>query len=325
MNKRLLFGCLGLLAGCQSVPPSNQFQFALIGDNPYHEYNMPKYRRMIDRINETAGIDFVVHLGDVKDGSSSCADAELQRVDDMHAAFDMPLVLTPGDNDWFDCKREAAGGWDRRERLTAFRDIFFDEPVDLPLVRQSGDPAFEDYVENVHWMKNDVMFAAVHTLGITFMEGGVDLHEEVLDVAVAWLDEVFDQALASGAKGVLIATQADPYPFWGDLVWLNSICDKCFYVRPGYEKFHQALLRHAKRFTAPVVLAVGDTHLFRIDKPLYDEEFRLVSHFTRVEVFGDNEVHWVRVTVDPDSPAVFSFHQELIPENLGVGWREEDQ
>jgi dienelactone hydrolase len=69
-------------------------------------------------------------------------------------------------------------------------------------------------------------------------------------------------------------------------------------------------------FRRPVVLAVGDTHIFRVDKPLYQEEGSLVENFTRVETFGDPNVHWVRVTVDPREPEVFSFHQKLVPQDV---------
>ena len=69
-------------------------------------------------------------------------------------------------------------------------------------------------------------------------------------------------------------------------------------------------------FGKPVVLAVGDTHVFRVDKPLYREDGSLVESFTRVETFGSPYVHWVRVTVDPSDRQVFSFHQELVEENV---------
>ena len=74
----------------------------------------------------------------------------------------------------------------------------------------------------------------------------------------------------------------------------------------------------------PVVLAVGDTHIFRIDKPMYDDK-QVVENFTRVETFGDGQIHWVRVVVDPSNREVFSFRQEIIPENRGVGWSEIDK
>ena len=68
-----------------------------------------------------------------------------------------------------------------------------------------------------------------------------------------------------------------------------------------------------RAFGRPVALAVGDTHVFRVDKPLYDQDGQLVEQFTRVETFGNPNVHWVRVEVDPRQPWVFSFHQQLVP------------
>lgn len=54
-----------------------------------------------------------------------------------------------------------------------------------------------------------------------------------------------------------------------------------------------------------------------VDKPLYDQGTgQLVENFTRVETFGNPQVHWVRVVVDPDDPAVFSFHQQIVAANL---------
>ena len=48
-----------LLGGCQGTPT----QFALIGDSPYVQENLPKYERMIERINETQGIDLsLIHI-----------------------------------------------------------------------------------------------------------------------------------------------------------------------------------------------------------------------------------------------------------------------
>ena len=61
-----------------------------------------------------------------------------------------------------------------------------------------------------------------------------------------------------------------------------------------------------------MVLAVGDTHIFRVDKPLYSNRRQLVENFTRVEGFGNPLVHWINVLVEPDEPWVFSFRQQLL-------------
>jgi hypothetical protein len=67
-------------------------------------------------------------------------------------------------------------------------------------------------------------------------------------------------------------------------------------------------------FDGPVVLVHGDSHTFRIDKPVISETRPL--NFTRVETFGSPDVHWVRATVDPRDEEVFSFEPEIVEENV---------
>jgi hypothetical protein len=76
------------------------------------------------------------------------------------------------------------------------------------------------------------------------------------------------------------------------------------------------------------VLVHGDSHYFRIDKPLLDATDQQVpagnriENFTRVETpgnnaqSGSNDVQWVSVRVDRRDPEVFSFQQEVVPANL---------
>ena len=66
----------------------------------------------------------------------------------------------------------------------------------------------------------------------------------------------------------------------------------------------------------------GDTHYFRIDKPLLDKDGKRLENFTRVETFGDNaanglnDVHWVKALVDPKSRDVFAFQAQTVPGNV---------
>src|SRR6187200_2717305 len=65
-----------------------------------------------------------------------------------------------------------------------------------------------------------------------------------------------------------------------------------------------------QRSGRPVAVVHGDSHYFRIDKPFLDAQGRRLENFTRVETFGDhqengdNDVHWLRVDVDPRSREV---------------------
>lgn len=318
-----------LLAGCQSTGGGGgeRIEFALIGDNPYVDYNMPKYEIMIAEINAAPGLDFVMHAGDVKGSGESCADESLSARFELNQQINLPFILTPGDNDWFDCSREYAGGWDRADRLAAFRRIWYPAPGmttgarPFDVATQADTADHPDFVENVYWTAGGVIFGTIHLVGLVPGEGGEDIHQELMGAALAWIDRMFAVAQETGARGVLIATQVDPYLFSVLPGLLTSICKECPYVRPGYQPLNDALVKHSTAFGKPVVLVVGDTHIFRVDKPLYDGN-NLVENFTRVEVFGHPNVHWVRGVINPDSNEVFEFHQELIEANYGVGWPE---
>ena len=73
----------------------------------------------------------------------------------------------------------------------------------------------------------------------------------------------------------------------------------------------------------PVVLVHGDSHYFRIDKPLgrvptgrAATEVPPIENFTRVEPFGFTSHHWIQVTVDPDDREVFTFRQRIVEKNI---------
>ena len=69
------------------------------------------------------------------------------------------------------------------------------------------------------------------------------------------------------------------------------------------------------------MLVHGDSHYFMIDKPLLDSSGRRVENFTRVETFGDhqengdNDVHWLKALIDPQSRDVFAFQPQIVPAN----------
>jgi hypothetical protein len=75
------------------------------------------------------------------------------------------------------------------------------------------------------------------------------------------------------------------------------------------------------QFRKPVAYVHGDSHYFRIDKPLLDSTGKRLENFTRVETFGDNQgngtndVQWVKALVDPSSRDVFAFQAQIVPAN----------
>ena len=132
-------------------------------------------------------------------------------------------------------------------------------------------------------------------------------------------------AKSSNARGLVLITQAN-VAF--ESHWTGSL--KGRYVRSvagtktpketaatGYDTFVGALADEMETFAKPTLFIHGDTHLFRISKPLLSKKTkRFFQNFTRVEVFGDPDTHWVRITVDPANPALFVAEPMVVSGNL---------
>jgi hypothetical protein len=306
--------------------------FALIGDTPYAEYQIGQVDEMLREINASRA-EFTVHVGDIKSGSSLCSDELLQQRYKQLQKLDA-LVYTPGDNEWTDCHRKAAGMYEPLERLAKLRALFFPKPTQTTGRRpfrvypQSQDKGYETFVENALFVRSNVVFSTLHVVGssnnLALWDGigetaAAPRQDRLAEVAarqaatLAWIDRTFDAAEKIGAVGVFFAMQADPA--------IEAAVGSA--ARKGFDEILDLLAKRSIEFNRPVVLAHGDSHYFRVDKPLpspthdanVSDAVRRLEDFTRVETFGDGEVHWVEVVVDPKTPEVFRFTARIVEAN----------
>ena len=309
--------------------------FALIGDVPYGAAAEAKFDNVISSINAAPHVRFVVHTGDVKAGSERCDDALLQKRFNQFQQFRDGVIVTPGDNDWTDCHRTNNGNYLPTERLAKFREIFY--PVAgmttgqnrFQVRTQAAVAGFEGYVENMMWDFHGAMMATVHVVG---SNNGLDPWNQIDPAdsyasprsdrlaevhareaaALAWIDEVFAQAAASDSAGVMIAMQANP----------NFELPATDVQRQGFNKVLERIAQHAVGFGKPVLLAHGDSHYFRVDKPLAapvkPSGSQMLENVTRAENFGAQNLHWVEVFVDPRDPNVFRVEPRMVDANLFV-------
>lgn len=302
---------------------AQSFEFALIGDLPYYDEDSVKFDRLIHTLNADTGLAWVIHTGDVKSGSSPCSDEYLQGRYDWYQQFEHPFIITPGDNDWTDCHRKKCGKYDPLERLSFMRHTFYPTPGmsmgqnPMEVETQAATPDYAEYPENQMWVKDSVVFGTLHIVGsengLRDFKGRTDAQDdEVLERTAAnqaWLAHLFDQAQAIEAKGIFITIHANPG-------FEHKPGTK---ERAGFDPFIESLINHMDQFGKPVVVAHGDSHYFRYDKPLkHPVSGRRIESFSRLEAFGDRDVHWVRVKVNPQDPLVFSIRQELIPANFEI-------
>lgn len=291
------------------------FEFALIGDLPYSVEQEAKVPNLIADINQSPAA-FVVHDGDIKSGGSLCDDATFVSRKQLFEKFEMPFILIYGDNEWTDCHRK--GNYDPIERLAKLREIFNQGNQSqgkrtLTLTRQSDNPQFTKYRENVRWNYHGIMFFGINMPGSNNNFGRTpDRDREYADrnsANLAWIKESFALASRNNSKGIMLVAQANP----------GFELDPTDKRRSGYNDFITALETEASKFKGQVVFVHGDTHYFRIDKPLprFTDETQLarMKNFTRVETFGSPNVHWLRAFYDPKNPNLFEFRQQIVPQN----------
>ncbi|GAB1541373.1 hypothetical protein NUACC21_40440 [Scytonema sp. NUACC21] len=290
---------------------ATRFEFALIGDLPYDAKQEAKFQELIKDVNRSS-VRFVVHDGDLKSGSSLCSDKLLQeRLQDFQK-FTHPLIFIFGDNEWTDCHRPAAGGYDPIERLAKLRELSTQGNQSfgrskIQLTRQSENSNYSKFRENVRWTAGDVLFVGIHVVGSNNNLGrNAENDAEYAErnaANLAWLKEAFALAKANNNLGLVIVIHANPN---FDLPPTNA-------QRTGFNDFINALQTELKNYSKQVILVHGDSHYFRIDKPLNTSDGTIVTNFTRVETFGSPNVHWLRVTVNSRNPNLFEVKQEILP------------
>lgn len=322
MNRLIRIGCCFALTqlafSSLSFGEDETFHFCALGDMPYYlPADYERFDNVIDVVN-AENPAFTVHVGDTKSGSSLCSDESYQRTLESFSRFDHPLIYTPGDNEWTDCNRAAAGSWDAEERLALVRKLFFKDSKTLgggdafELSVQSSDPHFTTFVENRMWSKGGVAFATIHIVGSknNRQENIPGAIEEFLirdEANEAWLDTVFDRAASTKAPALALFIHANPFRDLKD----DRDPDA------GFARFLEQLRDRTLAFGKPVLLVHGDSHYFRIDKPMMHEGTKRdsVENFTRLEVFGATNMHALRIDVDPSSPQVFSANQLIVKAN----------
>lgn len=280
----------GLLWGAVAVAAAADFTFAALGDTPYTAEEETGFIAMIGELNREP-LAFVVHVGDFKNGHSSCSDAVFAQRKEWFELSRHPFIFVPGDNDWADCWRNAAGGYRPLERLQKLRELFFAEAASLgqrrlAFTRQTEAKAARSYPEHARWVHGGIVFATLNVPGgdNNFTRDRAEF--QARDAAARdWIRQSFRLARAQQLAGVVLLMQANPWAAVGAR-------------RHGYAPLLETLVGETTDFHGEVVLIHGDTHRFRVDRPLlHPDTRRPLANFIRIEVFGSPSVNWVRVRV----------------------------
>ncbi|SFB72744.1 Calcineurin-like phosphoesterase [Polaromonas sp. OV174] len=328
MSNRILAGAL--LALSLSCAQAQSFSFGLWGDMPYQKAgDDPKIPALLKSINRS-DIAFSIYDGDIKDGSSKCTDDIYASALTMFGQMKKPVVYVPGDNEWTDCHRLNNGGYDGLERLTYLRKTMFPTTSSLgqrqmPLIHQ-GQPG-EKFVENTRFSHRGIVFATLNLPGSNnnkilndkdcshksarSAEQCEASNAEYLErdaANVRWMQQAFQAAKAQKAPGLVLVFQADP---GFDLPETEDLDESQAPGVSGYRNFISSVVAETEQFPGQVLLVHGDTHFFKLDKPLYSPT-KLLANLTRLQTFGSPMIHWVRITVNTKTANVFTVHPVIV-------------
>jgi hypothetical protein len=308
MFRAIVFGAM-VVASTPALSQAPALTFGLIGDLGYAPAEEPLLQNVLDDLNSNA-LAFVVHVGDLSSAAYGCTDDVIGRRFAQFDASAHPFIYVPGDNEWTDChEKQGVKGSNPLERLAHLRKVFFAGEQSLGrrtmrLIRQSQSPeaALHKYRENVRWTAAGVTFMTLHVTGSNNGLGrapdGDAEYEERNKANLAWLQQGFEYAKANDSRAIMILQQANIFPAHAPTAGSPEKDPN------GFTDVRTVLEKETIAFGKPVLLVHGDSHFFRIDKPLPARRagtpiLPSIENFTRLETFGTPNHHWVEVSVDP--------------------------
>ena len=277
--------CVALLAGCATLPEvpgaPARLELVVIGDTPYDATDEAMLAQAVPVI-KSLNPPFVLHVGDMKASRVLCGPPD-DRFAALQAALDpIPVVYTPGDNEWSDCDNfdDPATGKPFSElgRLEILRKRFFGKPAladaKYAYHQQPGMP------ENARFLHQGLVFVTINVSGTN---NGRDLVKgDDLKVAADaadrrdaanedWLRKAFGAARSARARGVVVVTQGDMThlaPAAVGMACHDAVKDEGRQC-DGFLAVRSALLRETRAFGKPVFLIHGDTFPFLLTTGIF--------------------------------------------------------
>ena len=229
-----------------------------------------------------------------------------------------PLVYIPGDHDWSDCARAAAGRFDPIERLLRLRELFYPDDNTLgqramTVMRQSDQAKFRSYRENARWEMDGVLFVTLNVPGdnnnYKTAGGRNGEYEDRLEANRQWLTRAFAIARQRKLPGMVIMMQADPlFEDGWERRRAPTLLDGLLRRRQhdGYLTLKRQLRALTRDYDGAVLLIHGASQSFLLDRPLKDEDGRPDPHVMRARTYGAPTLdQWLEVSVTPGSTPLF--------------------
>jgi hypothetical protein len=260
------------LATSADLSAQNQtLVFSAMGDIPYSSSEVPVLQQQIRDHNTYSPAEFMVHIGDIKSGTSSCAESVYRDMAGYLEVLRVPTYIIPGDNEWVDCSSpsQAWKYWGRY--FTDFESRF------------CGTPATEHQGarhENWAFTTKGVLCVGINLVAPSSSVDQTQWNARLQQDA-DWVSQQLRDKGAAARCAVLFAHDG-----------------------PGDSRqslFYNQFRAAAATFGKPLLLLHGDDHSWRLDRPFPEQ------NVLRLQVDNGVEENPVQVTVTLDAQNPFTF------------------
>lgn len=244
--------------------------FSATGDVPYGSSEIPILMQEMADHNLYSPSEFLVHVGDIKSGSSACEESIYSEVADILKTASVPVYIVPGDNEYNDCSNPAQAWQWWTQYFMNFEDNFCGTP---PTEHQSAQPENHAFV-----------IKGVLMIGINLVGGRIQSQNEWntrMQNDADWVDHQF-QTKGSQVRAAVVYCQAGPN---------NSNRDLFF------NQFRQS----AVTFGKPILLLHGDGHSWKYDQPFPEQNIYRIQ----VNMGGLEDPVQLTVNLDPVNPFAY--------------------
>ncbi len=241
--------------------------FYAMGDVPYQPAEDELLPRQIAELPSDA--EFVLHVGDIKDGATPCDKAVYIKVSGMLSKAKAPVFIIPGDNEWNDCT-EPAEAWTYWNRYFRRFDRRWNHT--FPLFRQL------EHEENFSFVKNGVLFIGINMVGGRIHDP-TEWKQRHAD-GLQWIRRNLAQ-FGNDVSSLVLFGHANPQ-------------DK-------HRDFFEPFSIEAEKFDKPVLYLHGDGHRWIYDRPFAAE------NILRVQVDQGGIAPPLKVSVSAHAEEPFHF------------------
>ena len=299
----------GLKSKSKSSLKSDSIKIISLGDNELK--NIDGLLNYINKENSS----LIVHVGDILDYWSKCTDSNTDYQLNLMNNLNVPVLYTPGDNEWRDCINTEKGDTHNLERLAYIRKTFFSKNKTLgrnPSIVENQ--RLRGYPENARLLKKNIAFISAHVIGTqnNFDPYSKENTLEYLqrDAAnVDWITNSFERYKDASAYVVVIHADifksSKKIPLFFIQKYGSSDVETLEIEINPYENFTSSLLELSNKYKKPVLVLHGNQHVFRAFKPM-ESKFPFLHV---IQNFGSPDIKAIEIEINPLKKVPFNVTQ----------------